>query len=474
VVDCERVDRDVSDLEHDPTDARPQYQEPAPGGTFMLQVVEGADRGMSFELTGDPPGRVLLGQSPACRVRLADREVSRRHAALELEPTRLRITDLGSTNGTYVDGVSVVEAYLRGDEIVRVGSTALRVHRGPPTAAPLPIEDRFGRVVGQSPELRALYPLFQMLAASSLPCVIEGETGTGKEVLAEALHEASPRASGPFVVFDCTAVPPNLVESELFGHERGAFTGAVAARRGVFEQAHGGTLLIDEIGDLHVSLQPKLLRAIERSEVRRVGADRPTRVDVRVLAATRRDLDRAVQDGLFRDDLFHRLAIARVELPPLRRRRGDVAVLARHFWQDLGGDPGRLTRDLLVRWEHDAWPGNVRQLRNAIARQLAFGDAPPPPLAGEAPASRSTSPSPPPSSPAGAEAEAEDGFFARVIEQNLPLPVARLQVVQAFEQQYIAAVLARYGGNVPKAAQASGLARRYFQILRTGARRRQS
>src|SRR4029077_11022397 len=164
-----------------------------------------------------------------------------------------------------------------------------------------------------------------------VPVIIEGETGTGKEVLAESIHETSARAKGPFVVFACTTVPVNLVESELFGHERGAFTGAVAARKGVFEQAHGGTLLIDEIGDLDAALQPKLLRAIERSEIRRVGASHPTRVDVRILAATRRDLDREVQLGRFRDDLFHRLAVGRLELPPLRARRGDVALLARSF-----------------------------------------------------------------------------------------------------------------------------------------------
>src|SRR5262249_55976420 len=162
--------------------------------------------------------------------------------------------------------------------------------------------------------------------------------------------------SKPFVVFDCTSVPPSLVESELFGHERGAFTGATATRQGVFELAHGGTLLIDEIGDLDVSLQPKLLRAVERSEIRRVGGDRPLRVDWRTPAATLRDLDREIAAGRFRDDLFHRLAVARLELPPLARRRGDVTVLARHFWKELGGDERGLRSDLLLRWEDSTWP----------------------------------------------------------------------------------------------------------------------
>jgi transcriptional regulator with GAF, ATPase, and Fis domain len=187
----------------------------------------------------------------------------------------LHLTDLGSTNRTYASGFAVVEAYLRGGEVLRLGNTVIRVDRVEEECdVPLPRATRFGRVVGSSVEMRRLYPLCERVAASRLPVVIEGETGTGKEALAESLHEMGPRAAGPFMVFDCTAVPPNLVESELFGHERGAFTGAVSARKGVFEQAHRGTLFIDEIGDLDLSLQPKLLRAIERSEVRRVGGDR--------------------------------------------------------------------------------------------------------------------------------------------------------------------------------------------------------
>jgi transcriptional regulator with GAF, ATPase, and Fis domain len=457
------VDRDVSDLEQGATAARPRFEDDAGGGTYALVVVEGPDAGKTFVLDGRLPPRVLLGQGPACELLLADAEVSRRHAALERDGARLRITDLDSTNGTFVDGVAVVEAFLRGDEIVRVGSTALRVERAHGTVAPAPPGDRFGRVIGESPEMRALYPLFERLAAATVPLIIEGETGTGKEVLAEAIHEASPRAAGPFVVFDCTAVPANLVESELFGHERGAFTGAIQARRGVFEQAQGGTLLIDEIGDLELALQPKLLRVIERSEIRRVGADRPSRVDVRVLAATRRDLDHAVQEGRFRDDLFHRLAVGRVELPPLRRRRGDVVVLARHFWRELGGNPDRLTGELLQRWEDTAWPGNVRQLRNAVARQIALGDLPSIPPPDDDPSTSQRGASMP--------APAADDFMAQVIGEKLPLPLARLRVVEEFERRYIATVLAEHGGNVVHAAKASGIARRYFQLLRGGRRR---
>ena len=424
--------------------------EAALSSAFLLNVIEGPDNGQSFTLDASQPTRTLIGQSPACEIRLSDREVSRRHAALELVGRRLRLTDLGSTNGTFVDGVAVVEALLRGDEIVRLGSTALRVE--PVSSAPaatLPAATRFGRVIGSSAEMRRLYPLCERLAASSVPVVIEGETGTGKELLAESLHEEGPRASGPFVVFDCTAVPPSLIEAELFGHERGAFTGAVNTRRGLLELAHGGTLLIDEIGDLEQTLQPKLLRAIERAELRRVGGERSIRVDVRFIAATRRNLDREVQTGRFRDDLFHRLAVARIELPPLRRRHGDVTLLARHFARQLGGAGTVLPGDLLLRWEDYDWPGNVRELRNAVARFLALGDL--------ARLGNSLG------SPAVADPEDE---IEQVLALDLPFTEARRRVMDEFQRRYIERLLAQHDGSVAKAAEAAGIARRYFQLLR--------
>jgi transcriptional regulator of aromatic amino acid metabolism len=347
----------------------PYAPSPVPDASWLLAATLGPDLRARVTIDGTQPSRVLVGQSPACDVRVADPAMSRRHAALEPVAARLRLTDLGSTNGTWVNGVGVTDAFLAGGEEVRLGGTVFRVERGPARRdVRLPEETRFGRLVGWSREMRRLYPLCARLAASSVAVIIEGETGTGKEALAESLHEAGPRAAGPFVVFDCTAVAPSLVESELFGHERGAFTGAVASRRGVFEQAHGGTLLIDEIGDLEPQLQPKLLRALERGEVRRVGSEKAIKVDVRVLAATRRDLDHEVQEGRFRDDLFHRLAVARIELPPLRARKGDVRLLAAHFARELGGDERALGGELLARWDDSPWPGNVRELRNAVAR----------------------------------------------------------------------------------------------------------
>jgi DNA-binding NtrC family response regulator len=378
--------------------------------------------------------------------------------ALELSADGLLVRDLGSKNGTRVDGVRVAEAVLDGGERIEIGSTALRVEASGAAANPeLSSASEFGRVVGVSVAMPRLYPLFARLAASTIPVIIEGETGTGKEALAEALHEASNRANRPFVVFDCTAVTSNLVESELFGHERGAFTGAISSRPGVFEQADGGTLFFDEIGDLEPALQPKLLRAIERCEVRPLGSARTVRFDVRVLAATRRDLDREVQESRFRDDLFHRLAVARVELPPLRRRLGDIETLTRRFWSDLALASGHAAEavagpplSLVRRFERESWPGNVRQLRNAVARVLALGG-------GDAEALTS----------ATAAARSSDGdFIEATLGERLPLPVARERVVEEFERRYIEDTLRRHDGSVRLAAQDSGIALRYFQLLR--------
>jgi DNA-binding NtrC family response regulator len=441
------ADDDFDDLE----DGGTVQQRPPPAAAgddaYTLSVLAGPDAGATFSIDASQPGPLLIGQSPACHVRLTDRQVSRRHASLDLVDGQVRVRDLRSTNGTYVHDALVLDGFVGPGQVLRVGGTQLRLQPQPASLPQPPQRTSFGKVVGSSPEMRRLYPILERLAPSMVPVVIEGETGTGKELLAEAIHDASDRAGGPYVVFDCTAVPPNLVESELFGHEKGAFTGAVATRRGVFEHAHGGTLLIDEIGDLDPSMQPKLLRALERGEIRRVGGDGYIQTDVRVLAATRRDLDREVQAGRFRDDLFHRLAVGRVELPPLRQRRGDVLLLAQRFWGELGGQMP-IPFDRLARWEDEPWPGNVRELRNAVARLVTLGDLDPLPT--DAPP----------------RAVDEGDTIARVVQERLPFPVARLKVLQAFEQRYTEQVLADHAGNVRKAAAASGIGRRYFQMIR--------
>jgi DNA-binding NtrC family response regulator len=442
------------------TDVQSSQRSPPPG-PLLLIVERGPDAHKQLRIEESAPAPSLVGSSPVCALRLDDPAVSRRHLALETTDDGWHLRDLGSTNGTRVDGVRIVEAVLHGGERIAIGRTTIRVERdvaAEPVA--LPSETHFGPVVGRSARMRRLYPLLARLAASTIPVVIEGETGTGKEAVAEAIHQAGPRAAGPFVVFDCTAAASNLLESELFGHERGAFTGAVASRPGVFQQAHRGTLLIDEIGDLDLTLQPKLLRAIERSEVRPLGGTRSIRFDVRLIAATRRDLDREVQDGRFRDDLFHRLAVARIELPPLRLRQGDVEELARHFWRTLAGEGDRAAEtnagppaDLLRRWERGPWPGNVRQLRNAVARTLALGDV--------------DSLLSPHSMDSGTDtAAATQDFIEEIVRQRLALPVARERVVHEFERRYLEDALARHG-SIARAAKESGIAARYFRLLRS-------
>jgi two-component system, NtrC family, response regulator HydG len=412
--------------------------------SFLVTVVSGADRGQAFELDGDQASRTLVGVSPACAVRLTDPLVSRRHAALEVEVDGLRIQDLGSKNGTSVNGLRVTDALLAGGEVVRVGTTMLRAERLARVTSSKPTSAMaFGRIVGASAEMRRLYPLCQELAQSSTPVLIEGETGTGKELLAEALHEKGPRAAGPFVVFDCAAFSGPLALAALFGVDGGA--------AGAFEQAHTGTLLLDEIAELDPEAQAGVLDALAQRRILREGSASWTDVDVRILVASRRDLDAEVQAGRFREDVLSCLSVGRIELPPLRRRQGDVGLLARHFWRVVGGGDN-LPPDFAARLDAYAWPGNVRELANVVARRFANGED-------ALTASGAKSPT-----------ELSDPTLhtalERILESDMPFSRARAAALVEFERRYVARVLARHGGHVGRAAAASGIARRYFQVLR--------
>jgi DNA-binding NtrC family response regulator len=437
----------------------------APSTTFYLTVREGVDVGAAIAV--DDAGRdIVVGTSEGCGLRLADPGVSRWHLRLEVHGGRLRVRDTASTNGTFINGLRTVEAYLEGGECIRIGDTVLTVER-PARDQLAPNEDRFGSFIGSSLAIRRLYPLIAKVAGSDVPLVIEGETGTGKEALAEAIHESGSRAGKPFVVFDCTAVPPSLLEAALFGHERGAYTGADVARPGIFEEADGGTLLIDEIGDLDLGLQSRLLRAIQKSEVRRIGGNRWIRVDVRVIAATRRDLDAEVAAGRFRDDLFFRLAVARMTLPPLRKRPEDVEHLARHFWAVHTRELKPFPEEVLPRLRSHTWPGNVRELSNTMARLGAFGaeeeqlfalrSTPPAGLTVE-------SPTMPPASDVGGP-----DFIDSIVEKQLTLAAARDLVVAEFEKRYITSLDATHR-NERARATVSGVSGRYLRTLRGRAR----
>lgn len=438
--------------------ARPQFV-PAPTGSFVIEVLDGPNRGQKIPIDVQTPSRLLVGKSPACHLLLTDPEVSRRHCAFEVCGRELCVTDLGSTNGTRVNDTRIKEAYLRGGERVFLGNTVLGIQISASKSPAVPMgPDHFGRVLGGSTAMRRLYPLCERLAKSDIPVLIEGETGTGKEQLAEALHERSARAGAPFVVLDCTALAPNLVESELFGHERGAFTGSVTMHKGVFERARGSTLFIDEVGDLPLALQPKFLRAIERAEITRLGGESPIQVNTRLIFATHRNLDHEVHAGRFREDLFHRIAVARVELPPLRSRAGDVALLACHFCAGFGADPALLPDDLLRSWADYDWPGNVRELRNAVLRWLALGQV------GQEPSEQHATPEHARKEFAGIRLEGDT--IARILALDLPLAEARQRLSEELERRYVEHLLERHGDNVTRAAAAAGISRRHLHHLK--------
>jgi transcriptional regulator with PAS, ATPase and Fis domain len=408
---------------------------------------------------------LVVGSSPDCDVVLDDPRASRRHCEIALTARGVVIRDLGSKNGTLIADVPFVEALLPIGKRVTVGGSMLVVKAaGAPTIVPLSTAARFGEALGGSIPMRALFARLERAAATAETILLLGESGTGKELLARGIHDASPRRQGPFVVLDCAAIAPNLLEAELFGYMRGAFTGAAQARAGLFEQAHGGTLFVDEIGELPLELQPKLLRALEARQARRLGATGYVSFDVRVVAATHRDLRSRVASGAFREDLYYRLAVVEAIVPPLRERRDDIPLLVERFL--AAHQPPRALSDLppnaLEMLKAHAWPGNVRELRNTVARLTLFPDL------GEQAISPAVATPHAPGAPAPASAASEPlGDLAR-----LGLREARDVVVEQFERAYLAAKLREHGGNVSRAADSMGISRQlvYRMLERYGMR----
>jgi transcriptional regulator with GAF, ATPase, and Fis domain len=378
---------------------------------------------------------------------LTDDTVSRFHCELRIEKGRVSIRDLESRNGTRLDGVSIMAAHLDGPANLVLGKTRIRFEPvKEEVKIPLATHDRFGSLVGRTPEMRAVFAILERAARSTATVLIQGETGTGKDLAAESIHKESPRRDGPFAVVDCGAIPADLLESELFGHEKGAFTGATDARIGAFEAANGGTLFLDEIGELSVELQPKLLRALESRRIQRIGSTKPLKIDVRVVAATNRNLEAEVNAQRFRSDLYYRLAVVVVRLPPLRERPGDLPVLLDEILESMGvalDDPRALSlrnAAAIEELEHHAWPGNVRELRNYIERFLTLDMKMPLP-----------------------GAMSEGG--APAIDTRVPLRTAREQWVRYFERAYLDAILREHGGNVARAARAARTDRVHFHRL---------
>ena len=322
------------------------------------------------------PEPVVVGRDPACGLVVNETGVSSMHAELVATPFGVRLRDLGSKNGTYVGDLKIVEVQLNHSTTFAVGRTELQFETAKAQKVDLPDIERFGPIYGSSAAMRDLFRRLEKAAPSELTVLIQGETGTGKELVAQAVHEASPRKKGPFVVVDCGAIAASLAEAILFGHERGAFTGAQTARISPFVEANGGTIFLDELGELPIDIQPKLLRALAEKRIKPVGSNTYIPFDARVVAATRRDLEGAVNSGAFRSDLYFRLAQVRAFVPALRQRLEDIPGLVRVMLEQLGskGAWRRVTRGTLDRLLRYDWPGNVRELKNAVSVALALAD----------------------------------------------------------------------------------------------------
>jgi transcriptional regulator with GAF, ATPase, and Fis domain len=426
---------------------------------LSIQIEKEASRVVARATTHD--GEICrIGSAVSNDVVLDDPTTSRFHCSIQREAGRWRIVDSGSTNGTRVNGVRILSAELEEHAVLAIGDSILRVRAERVTSKSLPLVRSFGSILGASAAMQRLFATLERIAAADIDVLIQGESGTGKELVATEIVQRSARAHGPLVVVDCGSISPTLVESELFGHVRGSFTGADRDREGAFEMADGGTVFLDEIGELPLELQPKLLRALEQREVRRVGTSRTRRVDVRVIAATHRELEREVNRGRFRDDLFYRLAKVSVRVPPLRDRLEDLDVLVQAFLAAFGrSDGGRLFSSAVLdeMRQHD-WPGNVRELRNYVERSIVLDDAPPPSLmrtmgSGLVPVTRLPGEDSPPSEP------------KPEVDRSIPFRLAKERAIEKFERAYIGPLLDECEGNMSKAARTAKMDRMYLHQL---------
>jgi two-component system, NtrC family, response regulator GlrR len=388
--------------------------------------------------------RLVIGADPRADLVVADPAMSKFHCEIRIANGAATVRDLGSRNGTLVDHVRVIEAPLRDGAVLGLGRTTLRFDLGTrDIELALSPRTRFGRLVGGSVAMRAAFADLEAVAATTATVLLQGESGTGKELAAEALHTESARRDGPFVVVDCGAIPANLLEVELFGHEAGAFTGATARRIGAFEAASGGTLVLDELGELALELQPKLLRALDRHEIQRIGSSERISTDVRVVAATNRNLREEVNAHRFRSDLYFRLAVVPITLPPLRERTEDLPALIEALLSDLGavGSPAAAplrSGELLPELLRHRWPGNVRELRNYLEAALVREDY-----------------------ALASDATSDD----LAIDVTQPLRLVRERWVRQLERRYLEQLLVAHANNVTAAARAAGVDRVHLHRL---------
>jgi DNA-binding NtrC family response regulator len=408
-------------------------------------------RGEWHEVGTDP---VVVGRNAACQIVIDDSKVSAVHAEFVATPIGVRLRDLGSRNGTYVGGVRIGDVTLSTNTKLRVGETEIQFEPLRPEKVAIPAIPAFGPLVGSSPPMRAIFDRLSKISPTDLTVLIQGETGTGKELVAAAIHQASARAKKPFVVVDCGSIPPTLAEAALFGHERGAFTGAVDKRLSPFEEANGGTIFLDELGELPVEVQPKLLRALAERRIKSVGSNNYRDVDVRVLAATRRDLVRAVNAGTFRSDLYFRVAQVKIEMMPLRQRLEDIPVLVRRMLKDLGDESAyeRVSTMTLERLMRHDWPGNVRELRNAVAVAFALNTEDEEIDVAAHLGALSEGP-----------ATTMNGGGISVSFKGRPFQEAKRDVLARFERDYFAALADESKGNVSEMARRAGMERAHVR-----------
>ncbi|MCP5464710.1 MAG: sigma 54-interacting transcriptional regulator [Deltaproteobacteria bacterium] len=406
---------------------------------------------------------IKIGKKNDNDIVIDDRTVSRYHVEISVtEDNNYVLKDLNSTNGTSINGIKVKEAFLTQGDLIEIGETKLEFQTYDEKVQIEPSdENQFGQMVGKSRKMRQIFGILGRISPSQATVIVEGETGTGKELVAKAIHEHSLRKDKPFIVFDCSAVAANLIESELFGHTKGSFTGALKDRMGAFEAANGGTIFLDEIGELSLDLQPKLLRALEQREIKRVGSTKSVSLDVRVISATNRNLKEEVKDGAFREDLYYRLSVVKIQLPSLRERLEDIPLIVEkilgsaRFNRKPDGDyyVTRVEDDALKILQRYQWPGNIRELHNVIERAVSFSEK------GVIKGSHLQY----------VFSEIESGEEATVRLQNIdldkPFKEAKQAVVESFEAEYLQELLERNKGNVSKAAREAKIDRKHLRNL---------
>lgn len=416
-----------------------------PVRALAVDIIEGPERGGRISTDDDT---LTVGTADGNVLVLSDETVSGYHLELGRAPDGVRVTDLGSTNGTRVGVVRVRDAVVPAGTVLELGATKLRIAEGQQTTVAVHQGDSLAGIHGSTPEMRRLMAQVQKAAGADVAVLLTGESGTGKELIARALHDLGPRARGAFVTVDCGSLAPTLVASELFGHERGAFTGADKQHVGAFERAQGGTIFLDEVGELPAPLQATLLGVLERRRFRRLGGSVDVDVDVRVVSATHRDLRAAINAGSYRLDLFYRLAVVTLRVPPLRDRPGDVPVLVEHFLRACGHEgpvSTVLPDEAMALLRQHSWPGNVRELRNFVEATLAMGEAPE--LFSDV-----------------GPGEGRDPIAALL---HAPWKEARGALLRQLEERYLPNLLERAEGNVSRAARLAKMDRSYLiELLR--------